>query len=180
MSFKPETATEKLFRHLKNNGSIGSVIDALKCGADPNGKSAEGSVLIVAARHADVSVLKTVVAAGAKLEERDSVGDTALMAAVRHAQHKNIQYLLEQGANIRAENSKGETAADIAERYRDSTYDSMERNAMDGNQRDIDRALFQTWQHIAQVLRDRHDNSSPVKLQKDISVRKPLRFKPRM
>ena len=64
--------------------------------------------------HRILSILETLVHAGADVNLQDQEGNTALMRAVRLGRIEVVQFLLLAGADIRLKNDAGQTALDLS------------------------------------------------------------------
>ena len=62
--------------------------------------------------------MKTLIAAGAKFDARDSLGRTPLHLAAANGQRGSIIALLDSGASPSARDANGDTAFDLARVYR--------------------------------------------------------------
>ncbi|MCQ2591011.1 MAG: ankyrin repeat domain-containing protein, partial [Treponema sp.] len=74
-------------------------------GANVNGKEAP---LVYAARNKDTAVLEYLISKGAKIESKDSYGNTALMSAIGNWNVDAILLLEKHNANWKAVNKNGE------------------------------------------------------------------------
>jgi ankyrin repeat protein len=70
------------------------------CGNDSNLTSYRGNVMEV----------RSLIAAGARLDDRDRDGNTALMLAAQYARNDSVKLLLDAGADVRLKNRDGRTA----------------------------------------------------------------------
>ena len=86
----------------------------LKSGASPNGNSQESHPLATAARYGRSEIATLLIEKGAKINQRDSSGDTALHHAVRHSHYQLVEALLFADADQKAKNDKGETPESLA------------------------------------------------------------------
>ncbi len=101
-----------------NSGSGDHLRFLLRLGANPNqrfqkhwgpGKPAEWTLLHEAAIGPSEECLWTLIKAGAEVDGRNHLGDTALFGAVRHGRKTYVEDLLKTGAAVDAENAAGET-----------------------------------------------------------------------
>ena len=71
---------------------------------DQKGGSMEETALIIASRHGNLGIVRTLLKNGADINARSKYGDTALIAATYFC-HSNIaEFLLENGADVNAMN----------------------------------------------------------------------------
>ncbi|RYG51693.1 ankyrin repeat domain-containing protein, partial [archaeon] len=78
-----------------------SIVTALRSGsASPNDVSDAGTpVLCTAARLGRIDIVRALLAAGARVDERDREENTALLTAVRYGHADAAQLLINAGAN---------------------------------------------------------------------------------
>ena len=93
------------------HGNAGMLAVLLAHGADPNGTAPSGETLLMtAARAGIVESMKALIAAGAKVDARESqFKQTALMLAARGNNPEAITLLLDNGADINARTRVGDT-----------------------------------------------------------------------
>ena len=107
----------------RNDGVAGSVWDERDCDrqktklalrADPNEVGTDAvTPLMNAARLTEAACVANLIEAGAKLEARDKMGDTALVHAVRANRDENVRVLLAAGAKeFRVTESTGRAIKD--------------------------------------------------------------------
>jgi ankyrin repeat protein len=72
----------------------------VECGNDP----------LVTSYGGNTEIIKSLLDAGARINEQDDEGNTALMLASRCARNHNVKLLLEAGANVDVQNRYGWTA----------------------------------------------------------------------
>ncbi|OHD54564.1 MAG: hypothetical protein A2Y33_03415 [Spirochaetes bacterium GWF1_51_8] len=83
------------------------ILELLKQGASPDAADKEGrTVLMKAAMHGNLDVVKILIEAGADIEAEDEKGNTALFWT---ADTQVFKYLLQRGADITHENHQGDT-----------------------------------------------------------------------
>ncbi|MCO5053376.1 MAG: ankyrin repeat domain-containing protein [Verrucomicrobiae bacterium] len=87
----------------------------LKAGASINKRGSWEYPIHIASQEGSVDFTKACIAAGAKLDLRDSSGNTPLMAAARFGRPDVVKLLLKAGANPRVRDRVGQTAYEIAE-----------------------------------------------------------------
>ena len=88
------------------SGNSAAIQSLLHDGApvDQRGGSMDETALIIAARHGNLGIVKTLTKAGADIHARSKYGDTALTAATYFC-HPNVsEFLIEQGADVNAKN----------------------------------------------------------------------------
>ena len=116
VSFGPkEIPVPDLFAVLEA-GDANAVTTALAEGANLNVRNSAGLTPLMAAVIANVptTVLDTLVAAGAAVDEQAANGATALTLAAEQGGPTQLIYLLNAGANPTITNSEGLTAIDLA------------------------------------------------------------------
>ena len=74
----------------------------------------ENHDLIMAAYYGDLSEVKRLLAAGAKVNSKDKNDITALMAASLRGHREVVELLLAQGAEVNAKDNNGKTALMLA------------------------------------------------------------------
>ena len=87
----------------------------LRLGADPNIKNIYGTTFLMTCGDSGGTIdkLQMLIAAGAKLDERDDDGFTALMLRIMHGDTRAAILLIEAGADVNKRNRKGKGALDI-------------------------------------------------------------------
>lgn len=129
----PDTLNNRLARCMEAcvnmpGGDVALLIirDALKKGGNPDltvpkeddtGRT-HGNVeplIVKAARYRMFFLVQTLAAAGADIDARDSLGNTALMAGARAGCLETVSFLADRGADITAQNVAGHTARRRAE-----------------------------------------------------------------
>lgn len=104
---KKSDSGESLLSSAVKHGDFETVRALLDAGADPNKKERMNvSPLHRAAESENVRVLETLIAAGAKVDARDSLGRTALHYAKRP---QAVERLVLSGADLEAEDVAGKT-----------------------------------------------------------------------
>ena len=88
------------------SGNSAAVQALLHDGApvDQRGGSMDETALIVAARHGNLGIVKTLAKAGANIQARTKYGDTALTAATCFCHPIVSEFLIELGADVNAKN----------------------------------------------------------------------------
>lgn len=71
---------------------------------DQRGGSMDETALIIASRHGNLGIVKTLLNAGANINARSKYGDTALTAATYFCHSNVAEFLIEQGADVNAKN----------------------------------------------------------------------------
>jgi uncharacterized protein len=71
-----------------------------QCGNDP----------MLASYRGNAAEVRSLLAAGARLDVQDGNGNTALMLAAQYGRSDNVQLLLDAGADVHLKNSHGRTA----------------------------------------------------------------------
>jgi ankyrin repeat protein len=107
------------------NRDAGRVLGLLQAGVDanlrnrkePNGDGGNTPLWFAAqgARPGGISVARTLLAAGARINERCEYGTTALHMAVAWGHLAMVEFLLANGADIHAANDEGRTALEMAQ-----------------------------------------------------------------
>jgi serine/threonine protein kinase len=96
------------------NGRAAAVKRLLARGANANERRFGSTALMYAAQGGHIEVLKELLGAGARVEDRDSDGDTALIYAAIDNRLEALKALLEAGAQVNARNDKGQSALSFA------------------------------------------------------------------
>jgi formylglycine-generating enzyme len=93
------------------NSPISNIVALLEAGADPNAHQMGTMPLVEAARlRADATLLKALLAAGARVDSRDDNGATALMQLALNGSAEDIAILVRAGADVNAkEGNTGRT-----------------------------------------------------------------------
>lgn len=111
-----------------NLGRADDVQILIKQGADPNTKNGNGvPLLCLAASRKDSqarAVVRTLLDAGADIDIRDNLGQSALFYAVKKDNIEVVQFLLSKGINYYAIDNNGDIARNIA--YKDGHKDIFE------------------------------------------------------
>lgn len=101
-----------------------------------NGKNA----LMVASKKGDLSLVRSLVAAGSRIDARTATNGTAFMFAVLGGQQQVAQWLLERGADPHVVGANGWTALTLAVARGDETMvDWLLANGADAQVRDVYR-----------------------------------------
>jgi len=102
------------------SGSEDTVAFLLEAGVDPNGKTENGeTALMFGSGVRRAAVVRALIGAGARVNERDDQGMTALHHALdgtgeRRHLTEVVQLLLEAGANATIRDGRGRTPRDVA------------------------------------------------------------------
>jgi hypothetical protein len=92
-------------------GDVERVAQLLDAGADPNGRTAEGSTpLMVAAQFERATLAAALLGAGADVNAQDNRGATALMSAAAERRIQVVTLLLKAGADPNIRTRDGRTA----------------------------------------------------------------------
>jgi hypothetical protein len=98
-----------------SSGDVPQVGRLLGAGANPKGKSKDGLSLVhLAATGGHLSVLKSLVMHGARLDVTDTLGRTALHTAVITRHSSVIPFLISNGVSLDAKDVDGYTAVQLA------------------------------------------------------------------
>lgn len=89
-------------------------LDVLSTGVDVNQVDAYGSSVLFSVHDWDESLLRELIKRGLRLDQKDSVGNTALINAIFNDNFHNIKILTENGANVLTTDSNGNTPLIIA------------------------------------------------------------------
>lgn len=83
----------------------------LRLGANPNYREQTlgWSAIMFAGARGHRSVIQILMRSGARLEDRDSLGNTPLMSAARLGREKAVAVLLDLGAKVNAKDKSGDT-----------------------------------------------------------------------
>ena len=108
-------ASKKLFTAVDDD-DVGALNEALREGADVNGKDSEGhTALVLAAKEGSTKILQVLLAVpGIEKDARDSAGWTALMWGAYNGNGLIVQDLINAGADATVKDSKGRTALMLA------------------------------------------------------------------
>ncbi len=71
---------------------------------DQRGGAMDETALIIAARHANLGIVKTLLNSGAAINARSKYGDTALTASTYFCHPNVAEFLIAQGADVNARN----------------------------------------------------------------------------
>jgi ankyrin repeat protein len=88
-------------------GRVGSLLDD---GVPVAVKKNAESALLSAAAKGDIGTLKSLLAEGVDVNERNKNGESALMLAAFNNRIQAVKFLLEKGADANAKNENGHTA----------------------------------------------------------------------
>lgn len=94
--------------HAAAFGDTAGVTSLLESGASPNSRSKDKrgrTALILASQGGHVAVVRTLLAEGARLEDRDKNGNTALNWAAMRGQLESARVLLDAGADVNTINN---------------------------------------------------------------------------
>lgn len=97
------------------NDSIDTVDLLLKNGADVHLQDGMGTALMAAGFKGSREIVKRLLAAGARVDERNGIGATALMFAAMTGRVEVVKMLLKHRADIEARDSRGLNAKQLAE-----------------------------------------------------------------
>src|SRR5262245_57796831 len=87
--------------HAVNNADEGTVAQLLAKGVDVNTVGPNGdSLLMIAARHGKPQMMKAILAARPRVNQRNGYGETALMMAAINGHVEAARQLLAQGAEL--------------------------------------------------------------------------------
>ena len=99
------------------SGQPRKVVQMIKSGANPNLVTVGHTPLLHAANlqvKQAKPIMEALIAAGADLEARNSIGSTALIIAIKNGRIQTAKLLLQKGADVKAKDKAGKTAADYA------------------------------------------------------------------
>lgn len=97
------------------NGARESVDVLLKNRADVNLQDGMGTALMAASFKGDIAIAQKLLAAGARVNERNGIGATALMFAALTARVETVRMLLKYRADAGALDQRGLSARGLAE-----------------------------------------------------------------
>jgi hypothetical protein len=123
MNFRYQTPLESAV----SNNDAAAIQILLEAGADPNGDTAMGKALQMAAVKRYVEAITALVKGGADVNCRSKYGDTPLMSAARCDYADMVQLLLDAGADPALKGPTGMTAHDHAVKHKaDSAIELFE------------------------------------------------------
>lgn len=178
---KPPEKSHLLLARAITSGALSNLLWLLSDGADPKGvtEGAGEPLVLLAARKDDPEFLRAMIEAGAEVDARSPAGETPLMAAVRHGHRKNIEYLVEKGANATLKDNAGKNAGALAQEILDQNYLNVMGNALNGVLTPSESAMIEKWEQVVAVLKQAEKDALSVTLKTTLSVKKPLRLKPK-
>ena len=91
-------------------GDVKSIKKLIDSGADPNGRDETGVTPFMIAAESHHEVLALLMRAGADINAKDSIGQTALIRAAACGEVKVVEMLIEVGADITVTDQFGWTA----------------------------------------------------------------------
>ena len=100
-------ASAELVRTVQS-GNPRPVRKLLDAGADPNARSEDAEPVLHLATQV-VAVVRELLRAGARVDERDELGNTALMTCARDEDLAMVRELVKHGADVNAVNRDGDT-----------------------------------------------------------------------
>jgi ankyrin repeat protein len=108
-----ENANAQLVRAINLNDDLG-VKSWLDKGADPNFKSDQRPVVILAANSGSAKIVQVLIAAKADIDALDEHGETALMHAAEYDKPAVLNLLVTAKAKLDVQNARGESALIMA------------------------------------------------------------------
>jgi ankyrin repeat protein len=103
---KAQPATDKAFFEAAFAGELDPIINGLRNGVDANARNAEAqTALMLACFNGHSHVGAALLAAGARVDERDPTGRTALMYAATSPDVATVELLLSRQADVNAVDS---------------------------------------------------------------------------
>lgn len=109
-------------------------------------------LLLAACQTGDPQIVQYLHSRGAKLQDRDSYGNTALMCAAEAGNVRLVQWLLERGARVNQKNRLGQTALFFA--AKEGKYHTVRALLNKGAKAVMKDVLGRTPQHVA--VKNRH------------------------
>jgi ankyrin repeat protein len=113
--FGKKAATAALFQAVKE-GSLQDAKEALRCGADVNGKESldlvERAPLLIAVQNNNIEMAQLLLNNSANINDKNAVGNTALIEAVdkKHPDIPIVQLLINNNADVNITGFNGHTA----------------------------------------------------------------------
>ncbi len=112
-----EKKTAEFLDEAARNGDLQAVQAALKAGVNPNGQRGQATPLMLAVSkrittagdtaEPSIEIAKALIDAGADVNAKDYLNQTALEWAATHASPEIVQLLIKAGANVNTESSYG-------------------------------------------------------------------------
>lgn len=92
-------------------GDLRKVQNHLQSGVNPNWRNSDGEPILLLAvnRSGNEEIVRALIAAGARVDERDRARNTALVTCVRDEDFAMVQLLVEHGAQPDVANKHGDT-----------------------------------------------------------------------
>ncbi|MCX5636959.1 MAG: ankyrin repeat domain-containing protein, partial [Planctomycetota bacterium] len=149
---------KRLEQIIREGADIEHVHDDFQC---------QGTALIISAKRNNYNVVQKLLELGAKVNAKDTLGNTALHYAAQYGNDDILRSLLESGADINIRNQKGQKAYDLA--VQNNKYRSVQIFKNKFPDIEVAKELPAKEKHIPDKADDSSKISSPAAVKQAVS-----------